>query len=80
MQAVIKKSGNSPALRLSPAIMKSAHLSLDQLVSVKVQRGRIVIEPIVKNEYSLEELISGISDDNIHREMSFGRTIGEEML
>jgi antitoxin MazE len=80
MQAVIKKWGNSPALRLSAAIMKSAHLSLDQLVSVKVQRGRIVIEPIVKNEYSLEELISRISDDNIHREMSFGRTIGEEML
>lgn len=80
MEAIIKKWGNSPALRLNSAIMKSAHLSLDQRVSIKVQRGRIIIEPIVKSEYSLEELVAGINAKNIYEEIDFGAPVGKELL
>ena len=80
MQTVIKKWGNSPALRLNTSIMKSAHLALEQEVEVKVIRGRIIIEPTVKKEYCLDELVSNISSENIHGEMEFGNPVGKEML
>jgi len=69
MQTIIKKWGNSPALRLSAAVMKSAHLNIDQLVSVKVQKGRIVIESMVKQEYQLNDLLAGITAKNLHGEV-----------
>jgi antitoxin MazE len=79
MEAVIKKWGNSPALRLSASLMKEAHLTLDQRVSVKVLRGKIIIEPVNRKEYKLEELVAGITADNSHAESDFGKPVGKEV-
>ncbi|NBW55224.1 MAG: PbsX family transcriptional regulator, partial [Betaproteobacteria bacterium] len=51
MEAVIRKWGNSPALRLPSAVMKSAALELEQHVTITATRGRIVIEPAKKPDY-----------------------------
>ncbi|CAM3839171.1 PbsX family transcriptional regulator [Polynucleobacter antarcticus] len=80
MQTIIKKWGNSPALRLNTAVMKSAHLNIDQLVSVKVQKGRIVIEPITQLEYQLHDLLAGMTPKNSHHEIDFGKSVGKELL
>lgn len=77
MEAVIKKWGNSPALRLSASTMKEAGLSVDQKVSVNVQRGKIVIEPLTV--YSLDELVAGITKDNQHADTDFGKRVGKEI-
>ena len=79
MEAVIKKWGNSPALRLSASLMKEAQLTLDQKVSVKVLRGKIIIEPANRKEYKLEELVAGITIDNSHAESDFGKPVGKEV-
>ncbi len=79
MEAIIKKWGNSPALRLSASLMKEAHLVLDQKVSVKVVRGKIVIEPASRKEYKLEELVAGITSGNTHAESDFGSPAGKEI-
>jgi antitoxin MazE len=80
MQTIIKKWGNSPALRLNAAVMKSAQLNIDQLVSVKVQKGRIVIEPMMKQDYPLEKLLAGITAKNLHSDSDFGKPVGKELL
>jgi antitoxin MazE len=79
MQAIIKKWGNSPALRLSASLMKEAQLTIDQEVSVKVSRGKIIIEPATRKEYKLEELVAGINTANTHAESDFGKPIGKEI-
>ena len=79
MEAVIKKWGNSPALSLSASLMKEAQLTLDQKVSVKVLRGKIIIEPANRKEYKLEELVAGITTDNSHAESDFGKPVGKEV-
>ena len=45
MEAVIRKWGNSPALRLPTAALKAAGYQLEQKVELVVSRGRIVIQP-----------------------------------
>jgi antitoxin MazE len=80
MQTIIKKWGNSPALRLNAAVMKSAQFNIDQLVSVKVQKGRIIIEPMMKGQYQLEELLAGITPKNLHSESDFGKPVGKELI
>jgi antitoxin MazE len=80
MEAVIRKWGNSPALRLPMSAIKEAAFSLEQKVNIIVTRGRIVIEPSDRVEYDLEELLGGITAQNAHAEVSFGRPVGQEAL
>ena len=80
MQAVIKKWGNSPALRLSSSVMELAQLALDQAVNINVLKGKIIIEPIVSKHTRLDDLLAGITSENIHAEEGFGGRVGKEML
>ncbi len=80
MEAVIRKWGNSPALRLPSTILREAGYQIDQKVDLVVSRGRIIIQPSEKIEYDLDTLISGINTSNMHEEASFGAPVGNEAL
>jgi antitoxin MazE len=80
MEAVIRKWGNSPALRLPVSAIKEAAFSLEQKVTISVTRGRIVIEPCDRVEYKLDELLAGITARNSHAEVSFSKPVGKETL
>jgi antitoxin MazE len=78
MDAVIRKWGNSPAVRINAAAMKAAAFDLEQRVTIKASRGRIVIEPADK--LKLEDLVAGISRQNVHEAADFGAPAGKEAL
>jgi len=80
MDATIRKWGNSPAVRLTTATMKAAAFDLEQKVVIKASKGRIVIEPAKKSGYTLEALVSGINDGNLHEPVDFGSPVGREQL
>ncbi len=80
MEGVIRKWGNSPALRLPASAIKEAEFGLEQKVKLTVTRGRIVIEPSSKIEYDLDALVGGITPRNLHTEVSFGKPMGKESL
>ncbi len=62
MDAVIRKWGNSPALRLTTAVLKEAGLKLEERVELVVTKGQVIITAIDKVEYDLDTLVSGIND------------------
>ena len=76
---IVRKWGNSPAVRLPAAVMEAAHLRLDQAVDVRAEQGRVIIEP-VRPTYSLEALLAGITDENRPDEQDFGFAEGREQL
>ena len=80
MNTVIRKWGNSPAVRLPVSVMSAARLKLEQKVQVTVEHGRIIIEPVGRVEYSLDRLVAGITRKNSHKEISFGAPVGKETL
>lgn len=79
MDAIIRKWGNSAAIRLPVTAIKDARFSLEQKVRLTVTRGRIVIEPSSRVEYDLDELLDGITATNRHAEVSFGEPVGKEV-
>lgn len=79
-QAIVKKWGNSPSVRLPVAVMEAACLKIDDTVDIVVEDGRIVIVPVRAKEVSLQSLLAGLTDDNIHREVDFGQPVGKEAL
>lgn len=79
-QVVVKKWGNSPSVRLPVAIMQAASLNIDDTVDIAVEEGRIIIVPVKAKEYSLDALLAGISEENIHDKVDFGDPAGKELL
>ena len=80
MRTVVKKWGNSASVRIPVAVMKAAHLDLDETVEVREESGRIIIEPAPRREYDLGELVKGITRENLHDEADFGKPVGKEAL
>jgi antitoxin MazE len=78
MQSVVKKWGNSAAVRIPASVLADARLSLDQPVDIREEGGRIVIEPVREPAYDLATLLAGITEDNRHAETDFGPPQGGE--
>jgi len=72
----VKKWGNSASVRIPAAIMAAARLSIDQVVEMREEGGRIVIEPVRGDD--LATLVAGITPANRHGEVSFGPAVGKE--
>ena len=78
MQGVVKKWGNSAAVRIPAAVLEAAHVRLDQPVDVHEEGGRIIIEPLAPTRYDLATLVAGITDDNRHDPVDTGTPVGHE--
>ncbi|WP_035384047.1 AbrB/MazE/SpoVT family DNA-binding domain-containing protein [Ferriphaselus sp. R-1] len=79
MEVIVKKWGNSAAVRIPAAVMAAAHLDLDQSVDVREEQGRIVIEPVRRKVYKLDELLGGITASNLHQLIEAGEPVGKEV-
>ena len=79
MQTKIKKWGNSLALRIPKSFALNAKLRQDDLVDISIDKERIIITPIGEKEYSLDELLAGVSENNLHGEFDTGVPVGKEI-
>lgn len=79
MKVVIRKWGNSASVRIPAAIMRAAGLNLDQEVEVREEGGRVILEPVRAVPYDLASLLDGITEDNLHGEVSTGDVVGREI-
>jgi antitoxin MazE len=79
VKGTVKKWGNSAAVRIPASMMEAAHLQLDEQVDVREEGGRIVIEPVRKKAYKLDELLKAITSSNRHESLDFGPPVGNEV-
>ena len=79
MEVIVKKWGNSAAVRIPAAIMAAAHVNLDQFVDVREEQGRIVIEPVHRKTYKLAQLLDNITSSNLHKSVETGAPVGKEV-
>ena len=79
MQVIVKKWGNSAAVRIPASILQALQLDLDEPVTMRAEKGRIIIEPVQQKEYHLEALLKGITPKNLHKAEDFGEPVGKEI-
>jgi antitoxin MazE len=79
MKATVKKWGNSAAVRIPAAVLQATRLNLDEVVDVREEAGRIVIEPVRQKTYELGKLLKGITPKNRHKAIDFGPAMGNEV-
>jgi len=66
------------ALRIPKAFALDAQLENDSIVEMSLVDGQIIIKPISTPGWSLEELLAGINENNIHPEVDTGSVVGNE--
>jgi antitoxin MazE len=79
MKATVRKWGNSAAVRIPASVLRAVRLELDEVVEVRQEAQRIVIEPIRQKTYSLNLLLKGITPKNQHEAVDFGPAVGKEV-
>ena len=79
MKAKVQKWGNSLAVRIPKPVALEVGLRADADVEMSVQQGSLVLAP-TRREYTLEELVRGITPKNRHEETDFGPPVGREIL
>ena len=80
MQVTMRKWGNSIGVRIPAGILTELNLSAEIKVDVRAEAGRIIIEPIIDSQETLEQLLGQITPDNVHSEIDFGQPVGKELL
>jgi antitoxin MazE len=80
MRGIIKKWGNSAAVRIPSGILKAARLELDEVVEMREEGGQIVIKPVRPVKVDLNKLLADIRPDNLHEGVDTGAPVGKEAL
>ena len=80
MLAKAQKWGNSIAVRIPKPVADDAGIREDDQLEISVVEGAVVLTPRRPPRYRLEELLAGITRDNLHSEADFGPPAGNEAL
>jgi antitoxin MazE len=78
MQLHVQKWGNSLALRIPQVYAKELMLKQDDVIQLSLVEGRLIIEPVRTPALTLEQLLEGITDENLHHEIETGQPVGQE--
>ena len=78
METVVSKWGNSLALRLPKEISSTLDIINGSRVNIRVRKSKIEISLVEKESFTLDSLLSGINEDNLHKEISTGSSLGNE--
>ena len=78
MKTRVQKWGNSLALRIPKSLAAETGLAEDAEVELSQVKGKLVVTPIDTPRYTLDELVSRITDENRHGEVDFGPPVGGE--
>ncbi len=79
MRVRVQKWGNSLALRIPRSFAVEARLEQDTPVEVSLVEGKLVVTPLTNPTFTLEQLLAGVTEENLHREVDTGATIGYEV-
>jgi antitoxin MazE len=79
MKTRIQKWGNSLALRIPKSFAKEAGLHADAAVELSLVEGRLVVQPITPQPLTLDQLLQGVTDENVPGEWDTGPAIGKEV-
>jgi len=77
MRSRVSRWGNSLAIRIPASFSREVQIEAGDAVELQVEAGRMVITP-VRKACSLDQLLAGITDENLHGETEWGPPVGGE--
>jgi len=79
MKTSIQTIGDGLGVSLPPAVLREAKLTEGTELEISVRAGAIELSPLSIGKSRLEELVSQITDENMHELIDWGRPLGGEV-
>lgn len=79
MNTFVQKWGNSLALRLPKALALEARISQGSLVDLRLDGRTLCIEVVASPPATLDALLSGVTEENIHSAVDTSDGVGLEV-
>jgi antitoxin MazE len=79
MSTKVQKWGNSLAVRLSKETVERLRIQEGSVVNIDSNTKQIVIKPEPRKETTLKDIVDGITLENRHEEVEFGKPVGKEV-
>lgn len=80
MRIQIQKWGNSLAIRIPKSFAKETNIEQGSIIDLSTIKGQLIAKPIKEDEYSLDELLAGVTKENLHTEFDIGDAVGRETI
>ena len=78
MKTRVWKWGNSLALRIPKSLAAEAGLAEDTAVELSLVEGKLILQLLAQPEPMLDDLLRGVTDENLHGEWDTGPAVGRE--
>ena len=78
-QTKIQQWGNSLALRIPKEFARQTKVKKGSRIQLGVEKGCLLVTPIVSEEISLQALLAKVTPANIHPEPDWGKPRGKEI-
>jgi len=79
MSVTLHRWGNSVGLRVPKPLLEQLGLGEGSKVEVRVENGRLVIEPERKPRLTLKDVLKGFGPSDRHGEVGWGKPVGKEV-
>jgi antitoxin MazE len=79
MKTRVHKWGNSLALRIPKSFAEEVGLHAGTAVELSLVEGRLIVQPITPPPLTLDQLLRGITDENLPGEWDTGPAVGKEV-
>jgi len=78
VRAQVVSWGNSQALRIPKAMLDEMQIKEGDEVEMMVDNGRLTVRPLYP-ALTLESLLAAITPENCHKEIDWGKPVGNEV-
>ena len=78
METKIQKWGNSLAIRIPNSYAKDIDIEQGSTIDILKENDRIIIKP-KRKKAKLSDLLSQVTEDNLHNEIDTGENVGKEI-
>ena len=72
--------GNSIGVRIPSTLAKKKGIGVDTAIEINETENGVILTPVGEKEFSLRELVKGITTKNRHGEADFGHPVGKELI
>lgn len=78
MQTKIQRWGNSLGLRIPKSFAAEARVEAGSTVDLSVEDGALIVRSVKERRYTLDDLLKGVTANNLHDETGWGEQSGGE--
>lgn len=80
MQTRVQKWGNSLGLRIPRGLAEEIGLGAGSEVSLSAKDGELVVKPTIPARLNLDNLLAGVTANNLHSSVDTGDAVGLEII